>query len=97
MYICDVLFLADLVLSFFTTIEDKEKMTEITDRKVIAKEYLKGWFWIDLISIIPFDRIIHLFLDDVPTSGNKVNSLIRVMKIGKIYKLIRLIRIIKIL
>lgn len=72
-------------------------MIEITDRKAIAKEYLKGWFWVDLISIIPFDRIVHLFLQNAPSSGNRVNSLIRVMKIGKIYKLIRLIRIIKIL
>ena len=30
----------------------------ITERKVIAIKYIKGWFIIDLVSIFPFDLII---------------------------------------
>lgn len=58
MYVCDGFFLIDLVASFFTTIEDREKMQEVADMKRIAKDYLSGWFWVDSLSIIPFDRII---------------------------------------
>ena len=29
----------------------------VTDRKKIAKNYLKLWFWIDLVASVPFDKI----------------------------------------
>ena len=53
--ITDVFFLIDLILTFFTSVPDEKRVYEITDKEVIAKKYLKGWFWIDLVSILPFD------------------------------------------
>lgn len=54
-YVMDFFFLLDMILSFFTTYSDPDKATEIADRKEIAVYYVKSWFFIDLISIIPFD------------------------------------------
>ena len=60
-YIFDCFFLFDMVLTFNTTMSDEtQKTKEITNRKEIAIYYLKGWFIIDLISILPFDAIIML-------------------------------------
>ena len=56
--ITDVFFLIDLILTFFTSVPDEKRVYEITDKEVIAKKYLKGWFWIDLISILPFDILL---------------------------------------
>ena len=56
--ITDVFFLIDLILTFFTSVPDEKRVYEITDKEVIAKKYLKGWFWIDLISILPFDIVL---------------------------------------
>lgn len=56
--ICDLFFLIDLILTFFTSVNDEKKVYEITDKKLIAKKYLKGWFWVDLISILPFDIML---------------------------------------
>jgi hypothetical protein len=99
MYIIDGFFFIDLIACFFTTIEDRERMQEVTDLKAICKDYLSGWFWVDILSIIPFDKIFFFFFMEMGGSsgGTKVNSLIRALKIGKIYKLIRLVRIIKLL
>ena len=91
MYLTDVFFFIDLVMCFFTTIEDRERMTEVTDIKAICKNYLSGWFSIDFVSILPLDRIVNLFLEAQSNGNNKANSIIRVLKIGKIYKLIRCI------
>ena len=55
-YIIDCFFLVDMVLTFFTSVTDTEKMLEITDLKIIAKKYFEMWFWIDFISIFPFDE-----------------------------------------
>ena len=56
--ITDVFFLIDLILTFFTSVPDEKRVYEITDKEIIAKKYLKGWFWIDLISILPFDIML---------------------------------------
>ena len=87
--VADIIFAIDLILTFFTSISDENKVYEITDKKVIAREYLKGWFWIDLISIVPLDAI--LIADE-----NKATILARFAKIGKLYKLIRMVRLAKV-
>ena len=56
--ITDTIFLIDIVLTFFTSFHDEQKAHEETDRKNIAKKYLKGWFWVDLISILPIDYLL---------------------------------------
>lgn len=91
-YLVDFLFLTDIFLTFITTIPDKEKMVQITDRCKIANNYIQGWFLVDLISIIPFD----IFLSAAQQSPRDVNFLVRVTRFSKIYKLIRLMRIMKI-
>lgn len=50
----DFFFLIDLIMCFFTAYVDDKNQT-VDDRCEIAKEYLSGWFLIDLISIIPFE------------------------------------------
>lgn len=86
----DCIFAIDLVLTFFTAISDENKVYEETNKKVIAKNYLKGWFWVDLISILPIDAIL-------VTTQSHATVLARFAKIGKLYKLIRMIRLAKVL
>jgi hypothetical protein len=62
------------------------------------------WFWIDLISIFPFDDFVKLIshageavgAPDNSIAGNKGNMLVRTIKVGKIGKLIRLMRLVKV-
>lgn len=51
----DSMFIMDVVLNFNTGFY--EANTIITDRWEIAKDYLKFWFWIDLLSSIPYTWI----------------------------------------
>lgn len=59
----------------------------ITKKSEIARRYLKFWFWIDLVSILPLDLI--------EKAGMNFNAILRFAKIGKLYKLIRLSRLAK--
>ena len=86
--ITDTIFLIDIILTFLTTINDTEKIYEITDKKKIAKQYLKGWFLIDFLSILPIDIMLMV--------NNEANMLVRFARIGKLYKLIRMIRLAKV-
>ena len=43
----------DVLLIFNSAIID-ENYNIIKDRRKIAEMYMAGWFWIDIIAIIPF-------------------------------------------
>ena len=84
----DVSFFIDIVITFFTAFFDEKHMTLITDKKIIACTYLKFWFWLDLISIVPFDRI---FLE----ANKDFGTLAKFTRVGKLYKMFRMLRLIK--
>ena len=63
-------------------------MREVTDHGLIAKKYLKSWFIIDILSVVPID----LFLSHALLDGNQ---LLRVLRIGKLYKMMRLFRMVR--
>ncbi|KAG7671633.1 putative Potassium channel AKT2 [Nannochloris sp. 'desiccata'] len=54
-YICIILIAIDMGISFNVAVYRNGVL--LTDRKILAKKYLKLIFIIDLISIIPFDEI----------------------------------------
>lgn len=55
--VVDVSFLLDMILTFFTAITDEETNELVTDKRTIALSYFKSWFILDLISILPLDKI----------------------------------------
>jgi|LauGreDrversion4_2_1035121.scaffolds.fasta_scaffold84668_2 hypothetical protein len=54
--IISFLFFIDIILTFFTSMTDEEDPNlEITDLKKIAIDYVKHWFFIDVVSTFPID------------------------------------------
>lgn len=63
MLVLDLFFTVDILINFNTAVVTNELNMELEDdRKKIAITYLKGWFIIDLLSVIPFDKLTNLFL-----------------------------------
>lgn len=56
----DVVFVLDIFLTFRTTYNSFGQ--EIWTPKKIAKNYIKGSFILDLLSVIPFDEISKIFV-----------------------------------
>jgi hypothetical protein len=95
----DLFFIIDVVLNFRTPFFDRHGFRE--DRpKEIAKQYIRGWFTIDIVSCVPFGYVQYLHnSDEVSTSQGASNELkgikaIRLMKITKMMRLARIKRII---
>jgi hypothetical protein len=84
--IIDLFFLFDIIFSFMTAYTDEDFIT-IDDRKTITIGYLKGWFLVDVMAIIPFE----LFL-----GGSGMNDVVRLARIGRLYKLIKLTKLLRI-
>jgi hypothetical protein len=83
----NIFFAIDIFLNFFTAYFDND-FTIYDDHKDIAKMYLKTWFAIDFISLIPFDMILMY--------GN-LNRVARFSRIGKLYKIIRMMKMVRLL
>lgn len=57
-YVFDAIFLVDMVLRFFVAYYHKASL--ITDRELIRREYLRGRFIVDLLSILPLDLLVFI-------------------------------------
>ena len=58
--VVDILFLIDIIVFFNSSYYDTKSSKYVTSRKQIAKNYLCGWFVLDLIAVFPFDKVISL-------------------------------------
>jgi hypothetical protein len=99
-YLIDFCFLIDIVINFNTAIIDEE-FKVIDDRKAIAMHYITGWFFIDLVSIVPFESLSMLiYLEDGQDEGmgsTKANQLIRIARISKLYKLAKIVKLLRLI
>ena len=82
----DIFFLIDIFFSFNTSLTD-EDFQSIEDRKIIAFVYLRGWFIVDVLAILPFE----LFL-----GGSGLNDVVRIARIGRLYRLIKLTKLLRV-
>ena len=91
--VIDLFFLTDIVLVFFTAYDD-DLGKEITDKRSIARRYLKSWFFPDLISSIPIDRIACLAgsLDEGQSSMLRLLKIIRFLKMARLFKILRMFK-----
>jgi len=83
----DALFLTDLLFSFRTLIPSQHEDAFIMESAVIAKTYVEGWFWVDLLSSIPYSLIFSAF--------NELRS-IAIIKVLRLFRLLKLARILKV-
>lgn len=87
-FLVDVLFFFDILLNFFTPYYDKVNCEIVYSHKRIACRYLKAVFWMDLLSIFPFDYVI-------ASDKSDYSILLRVSKIPKLAKIMRTTKIIR--
>lgn len=76
-----------MVLSFFTTYSNKYEDYE-TNRRKVALNYFKGWFFFDLIAVLPIQYFF--------TVGAGFNDMARLARLPRLYKLVKIFRLIRI-
>lgn len=65
----------------------------ITDRKVIALNYIQGWFLADLVASIPIEVILdRLRFHHIGANQN----LVKLAKIPRLLRMIRFVKIVKV-
>ena len=93
--VVDCLFFLDIIFIFNEAYID-EDFQLVDQRKEIAAHYLKGWFALDSIAIIPFD-IIMMGAGGDGGGGNNAKGMVRLARVGRMYKLVKLTRLLRVL
>ncbi|CAD8072680.1 unnamed protein product [Paramecium sonneborni] len=110
-YASIAIFSLDILINFNTSYQQKGQY--IIDRKLIAKNYLMAWFWIDLVSTFPFDIIINASTQEIVQSdeidetqySNSYNqknqeqlaNTLKLLRILKIFRFIKVVRLLRVL
>ena len=74
----DAVFLADTVLNFITAYFDRGESL-IHNRRQIACNYLKSWFAVDLISVLPLKLLF----------GHSITQMAKIARVHRVNRLIR--------
>lgn len=78
-YLVDLVFIADIVLTFRTTFFDQDNEL-VLDKEIIARTYLRGSFPVDLLATLPFELLGLLYQGKLEL-GLKIFRLLRLTKV----------------
>ncbi|KAH9498165.1 Potassium voltage-gated channel sub H member 8 [Bulinus truncatus] len=79
----EVMFAIDIVLNFRTTFLNKSGQV-VYDSRLIAINYIRGWFLLDLLAAIPFD-VLYAFSVETMT-------MVHLLKVARLLRLARLLQ-----
>mmetsp|Transcript_47295 Transcript_47295/g.109444 ORF Transcript_47295/g.109444 Transcript_47295/m.109444 type:complete len:744 (+) Transcript_47295:65-2296(+) len=91
----DVFFVIDLIMQFFLQVEvqrpGKGGSVLLKDPIELRKRYLKSWFAIDVISLVPFEAFSLLVGEDGSDTMRQA-KILRCVKLLRVLKLLRILR-----
>lgn len=84
----DIVFILDIVFTFFSAYyNDSEQL--VSSRRAICCHYVRSWFILDLISVLPFSLIFK-------SSTNQLGKLAKMPRVFQLLKTIRFMRLLKV-
>lgn len=90
-YVINAFFACDVVLNFNTGYIDGDTM--IMQRRLIISNYVRSWFFVDLLATVPWDLIL-MSLGGVMTMG-KMGKASRTLKAVRYLKMARLVKLMR--
>ncbi|KAH9278096.1 Potassium/sodium hyperpolarization-activated cyclic nucleotide-gated channel 2 [Echinococcus granulosus] len=93
----DALFLVDIVVNFRTGFV-RESMADdiVLEPRLIAREYLRKWFTLDIISSLPLDYVLLAF-DNGTEQIAQAGQALKIFRLAKLLSLLRLLRLSRLL
>ena len=88
--VIDLCFTMDIIISLRTTFQNPYTGDEVYDGCDIAQNYFFGRFWIDLLSTLPFEKLvtIHPTIDSTQAENYKIVSCLKLFRILRLGRLI---------
>ena len=87
-WVLNFIFVTDMGMQFSMqiTLETPRGTVHVRDRRRIARHYLTGWFFIDFVSVVPFDEIVMLLS---PGANSPAIGIVRCLRLFKLLRIAR--------
>jgi hypothetical protein len=82
----DLIFATDMYLHLSRMMYFNNNGTLVNNRAQIRTKYLRGWFWFDFVTLIPYDLISHLVEPNRNFVSLRMIRLFRLVKLGRVGK-----------
>ena len=86
----DIVFIFDMYVQFHLAYDDHASGCLVRERRTIRRNYLRGWFAVDFVSVVPFDLLSTLSMGSASLREMKV---IRLVKLLRLLKLTRVTKV----
>lgn len=83
--ISDIILVVDMILVFLSAYHG-DQLELVKDIRTIAKRYLKGFFVLDLLAVIPFNQMSSTFNPDADKITLKIVLALRLLRLGRFLK-----------
>lgn len=87
-HLIDIVFAFDIIINFRTTYIEEKTGYEVVKPRIIARNYVRSRFVIDLLATIPFDTVFLGIL------GRKISDKLSLLSLLKLFRVLRLSKII---
>lgn len=74
----------DIIVRFYTAVEINGVL--ITDRREVARQYMRFWFWVDLAATVPLELISSGLL----AGSHRAVRMFRLMRLARLLKLVKI-------
>jgi hypothetical protein len=95
----DMFFICDIVLNFRTSViiaGESGQVRRVDDKRFIAMVYIKGWFFVDVIAVLPYSYI-ELVFSDSNEKGGSTQQVFKALRLVRLAKLLRLTKMLPLL
>ena len=89
----DFVFLVDMCVNFRSAWYEGEGRVVVFDSKEAAQKYLKGWFLLDFLSLVPWE-MVSLIFDLEDATALRFPKLLKLLRLMKILKVVRASRVV---
>jgi hypothetical protein len=90
-WIITVVYLLDIPYTLNQSV--KKGMTVYSDRRSIARLYLRSWFAVDVIASIPFAWVFYITSLWVPSSSMEVGAVLDIIMVTKLMKMVKISKV----
>jgi hypothetical protein len=90
-WIITIVYILDIPYTFNQSVKKGLKIH--ADRKSIARQYLRGWFAVDIVASIPFAWLFYVTSLWVPSSSREVGAVLDIIMITKLMKMVKISKV----
>ncbi len=90
-WIITVVYLLDIPYTFNQAV--KKGLTVYTDRRSIARLYIRGWFFVDVVASIPFAWLFYVAQVWSPSASVEVGAVLDIIMVTKLMKMVKISKV----